>query len=147
MKDEATVRAEIARVTEDSSSVLACGPASLFVNGPRALLQLQAIATLESLYWGAGRNTTAVSLRREKGEHMMHGFESDAGADEAAHLGGEHEADVATLAPTEPLRCDICGSERIHVYPADALADRMAVCLTCGAHYHENLGWLDPEDL
>ncbi|MDQ3399013.1 MAG: hypothetical protein M3511_14840 [Deinococcota bacterium] len=45
------------------------------------------------------------------------------------------------------MRCDICGFERIHVYPADELMGIMAVCLQCGAHYHTLSGWIDPEDL
>ncbi len=48
---------------------------------------------------------------------------------------------------TSPVRCDICGFERIHVYPADELMGIMAVCLQCGAHYHTLSGWIDPEDL
>ncbi len=46
-----------------------------------------------------------------------------------------------------PERCEICGFERIHVYPAEEAEETIAVCLHCGAHYHSSLGWVDPEGL
>lgn len=46
-----------------------------------------------------------------------------------------------------PERCEICGFERIHVYPTDDPKSTMAVCLHCGSHYHAAVGWLDPDGL
>ena len=47
---EADIRAEIVRVTKGYRHVLDCGPASVEINAPRALMQLTAIATLDALY-------------------------------------------------------------------------------------------------
>lgn len=61
-------------------------------------------------------------------------------------------------APMPPLtHCGICQSQRLHIY-SDITADPntedqdhpdplMAVCMTCGSHYIELLGWLDAEYL
>ena len=63
-----------------------------------------------------------------------------------ADTGATPPAAGAARDATVLLRCDICGSERIHVYPGE-LAQRRALCLACGAHYFEATGWLDPEEL
>ncbi len=62
-----------------------------------------------------------------------------------AYLAGRLKKSNVNGAP--PVRCDICGFERIHVYPADEPESVMAVCLHCGAHYHALSGWIDPEAL
>ncbi len=56
-----------------------------------------------------------------------------------------NETEVKDSKPKNLTRCEVCGSERIHVYPSDAPAQRRALCLRCGAHYDERSGWLDPE--
>ena len=55
------------------------------------------------------------------------------------------ETEVKESEAKELTRCEVCGSERIHVYPSDELVKRRALCLQCGAHYDEVSGWLDPE--
>lgn len=54
MKNEAEIRAEIERVTASYQHVLDCAPASLFANGPRALMQVEAGGRLDALYWVLG---------------------------------------------------------------------------------------------
>ena len=59
--------------------------------------------------------------------------------------------------PLHPLtHCGICQSQKVHIYSdiyAETSEDRntqeplVAVCMTCGSHYVESLGWLDAEDL
>ncbi|CAN5813613.1 hypothetical protein BH24DEI2_BH24DEI2_07570 [soil metagenome] len=55
------------------------------------------------------------------------------------------ETEVKESEGKDLSRCEICGSERIHVYPSDEWVKRRALCLQCGAHYDEISGWLDPE--
>jgi hypothetical protein len=46
-------------------------------------------------------------------------------------------------------RCEICGSESIHVYPevkGEVPRPLMAVCLRCGSHYLEPSGWVDGDE-
>lgn len=50
MKTEAEIRADIAKLTESYQHVLDCGPATVIINAPRALMQLEAVARLETLY-------------------------------------------------------------------------------------------------
>ena len=49
----------------------------------------------------------------------------------------------------ELVRCGSCRSQNLTLYPADEAhaLPLMAVCRTCGAHYHEGMGWVDAEDL
>ncbi len=56
-----------------------------------------------------------------------------------------NETEVKDSEVTDLTRCEVCGSERIHVYPSDEGVQRRALCLQCGAHYDERSGWLDPE--
>ena len=50
MKNEKEIRAQIQRVTKDYRHVLDCGPATVGVNAPRALMQSNACAILDVLY-------------------------------------------------------------------------------------------------
>ena len=54
MRDEAEVRSEIERVTNAYGHVLNSGPASIHINGPRALMQIDAVTRLDVLYWALG---------------------------------------------------------------------------------------------
>lgn len=42
----------------------------------------------------------------------------------------------------ELVRCNICQSQDLRVYPADEAhaIPLMAVCNACGSHYHEGVG-------
>jgi hypothetical protein len=62
------------------------------------------------------------------------------------------------MPPLHPLtHCGICQSQNLHIYSdvhAQPETDEtqhpdtlMAVCMTCGSHYIEPLGWLGAEDL
>lgn len=55
------------------------------------------------------------------------------------------------MPPTlHPLtHCGICESQNLHIPNTqhDHPEPLMAVCMTCGSHYVESLGWLDAEDL
>jgi len=59
--------------------------------------------------------------------------------------------------PLHPLtHCGICQSQKVHIYSdthtemseaPNSQDPLMAVCMTCGSHYVESLGWPDAEDL
>jgi len=51
MKPEHAILEKIAQVTQDFDHVLRAGPATVDVNAPRCLLQIQATALLDALYW------------------------------------------------------------------------------------------------
>ena len=51
MKIEKEIRNEILRIEKDYKHVLDCGPATVDVNSPKALMQLSAISELDILYW------------------------------------------------------------------------------------------------
>lgn len=51
MKTEQEVREKIRKTTEQYQHVLDGGRASLLVNAPRALIQIEAITALNYLYW------------------------------------------------------------------------------------------------
>jgi hypothetical protein len=50
MKTEPEIRERIIDITESNRHVLDCGPATVTINAPRALLQLAAKSTLDELY-------------------------------------------------------------------------------------------------
>jgi len=56
MESETEIRNQITKITESYQHVLDCGPATIGVNAPRALLQLAAVAKLDSLYWVLGKS-------------------------------------------------------------------------------------------
>jgi hypothetical protein len=57
VKSEQEIREKIEKVTTLYKHVLDCGPATVAVNAPRALMQLEAKAILTSLYWALGENS------------------------------------------------------------------------------------------
>ena len=56
----------------------------------------------------------------------------------------EEQSDVLEL-----TRCPFCQSQQLVIYAANEREGLplMAVCSRCGAHYHEETGWLDSDDL
>ena len=54
MKTEIEIRIKIAQITNDSLHVLDCGPATMEVNAPRAIMQITAKTALDELYWILG---------------------------------------------------------------------------------------------
>lgn len=54
MKTEAEIRERIQITTLGFAHVLEAGPASLDVNGPRAVMQIAAKCELDMLYWVLG---------------------------------------------------------------------------------------------
>ncbi len=54
MKDEPQIRERIFALTEANKHVLDCGPATVLINAPRALMQLNAKSALDNLYWVLG---------------------------------------------------------------------------------------------
>ena len=50
MESEKKIRERIQKVTDGYKHVLDCGPATVQVNAPRALLQVEAVAQLDALY-------------------------------------------------------------------------------------------------
>lgn len=54
MKNEKEIREQIEKVIESYKHVLDCGPATVDINAPRALMQLTAVARLDALYWVIG---------------------------------------------------------------------------------------------
>ena len=61
---------------------------------------------------------------------------------------GQLTSSTETIA-LELVRCSICQSQDITVYPADEEIETpvMAICFACGAHYAGRTGWIDAEDL
>lgn len=53
-KTEVEIRERIFSVTENNKHVLDCGPATVEINAPRALMQLAAQTQLDTLYWFLG---------------------------------------------------------------------------------------------
>lgn len=53
-KSEDEVRAKILSLTDDNKHVLDCGPATVEINAPRALMQLASQTQLDVLYWFLG---------------------------------------------------------------------------------------------
>ena len=49
----------------------------------------------------------------------------------------------------ELVRCGVCQSQDLKIYPADEEQDipLMAFCRGCGSWYHDGPGWIDSEDL
>lgn len=54
MKTEIEIRKEIEEVVKGYKHVLTCGPATVFINAPRALMQHFAQTRLDALYWVLG---------------------------------------------------------------------------------------------
>jgi len=54
MKNESFIRTKINDFTASYQHVLDCGPATIDVNAPRALMQLAGLSTLNALYWVLG---------------------------------------------------------------------------------------------
>lgn len=54
MKTEKEIRKEIIKVTKDYQHVLDCGPATVEINAPRALMQISARSALDTLYGTLG---------------------------------------------------------------------------------------------
>ena len=54
MKTEQEVRDEIKKVEKSYNHVLICGPASVQINAPRALMQMAATDRLDALCWVLG---------------------------------------------------------------------------------------------
>jgi len=50
MKTEKEIKEEIERITKNYWHVLDCYPATVQINAPRALMQLEATAVLDALY-------------------------------------------------------------------------------------------------
>jgi len=53
-KTEVEIREKIFGITEANKHVLDCGPATVLINAPRALMQLNAKAQLDAYYWVLG---------------------------------------------------------------------------------------------
>ena len=51
MKTEKAIKKQIEEVTQSYKHVLDCKLANIQINAPRALMQLEAIAKLNALYW------------------------------------------------------------------------------------------------
>lgn len=49
------IRARIDKITADYRHVLDCGPATIEINAPRALMQYSAVDQLDTLYWALGQ--------------------------------------------------------------------------------------------
>ena len=54
MKTEKEIRERIEKITSAYEHVLVCGPASIQINAPRALMQVSAKEMLDTLYWVIG---------------------------------------------------------------------------------------------
>ncbi len=54
MKTKQEIENEIKKTIEDYRHVLDCGPATVEINSPRALMQLAATSKLNTLYWSIG---------------------------------------------------------------------------------------------
>ncbi len=55
MKTEQEIKEQIKEVTKSYKHVLDCKLAVIDINAPRALMQLEAIAKLNTLYWVMGK--------------------------------------------------------------------------------------------
>jgi len=55
MKTEAEVMQKIGEVISSNTHILDCKLASIDINAPRALMQLQSITALNYLYWFLGK--------------------------------------------------------------------------------------------
>ena len=53
-KTDVEIRDRIFAITESNKHVLDCGPATVGINAPRALMQLAAKTALDELYWFLG---------------------------------------------------------------------------------------------
>jgi len=51
MKTEQEIEKEIEKTIENYGHVLDCGPATVQINSPRALMQLVATSKLDTLHW------------------------------------------------------------------------------------------------
>lgn len=66
MKTEKEVRHRIDAVTNQYQHILDCGLATVTVNAPRALLQIEAITSLNRLYWVLGEKRPQFGFDTEK---------------------------------------------------------------------------------
>ena len=55
MKTEKEIKEQIKKVTEGYQHVLDCKMATMDSNAPRALMQISAVAKLDTLYWVLGK--------------------------------------------------------------------------------------------
>jgi hypothetical protein len=59
MKSEKEIREKIKKIETDYAHILNIPPASVDINAPRALMQIQAKAELNALYWVVGEKRPA----------------------------------------------------------------------------------------
>jgi hypothetical protein len=55
MKSKNDINRMIEKITKDNQHVLDCGPATVDINAPRALMQLATTVALDNLYWVLGK--------------------------------------------------------------------------------------------
>lgn len=65
-KTETEVLERIMNITKSYQHVLDCGPATVQVNAPRALMQVEACALLSALYWILGKQRPKFKCDDEK---------------------------------------------------------------------------------
>jgi hypothetical protein len=66
MKTEQEIREEIEKITNQYKHVLTGGLATVQVNTPRAMLQIEAITSLNRLYWVLGEERPSFPMDNKK---------------------------------------------------------------------------------